>query len=74
MNLSIFVKVLQTLQHLLQDAGNAGLVQYPGLVLATGDDMLDDVQDRAWKIRGMSTRCTKHGRQIVVWQVVKGML
>lgn len=47
MNLSIFVKVLQSLQDLLQDAGDAGLVQHPGLVLATRDDMLDDVQNRA---------------------------
>lgn len=50
MNLSIFVKVLQSLQDLLQDAGNAGLVQHPGLVLATGDGVLDDVQDRACKV------------------------
>lgn len=49
-NLSIFVEVLQPLQDLLQDGGDAGLVQHPGLVLATGDDVLDDVQDGACKI------------------------
>lgn len=49
MNLSIFVKVLQPLKNLLQDSGNAGLIQHPGLVFATGDDMLDDVKDRACK-------------------------
>lgn len=75
-NLSIFVKVLQSLQDLLQDGGNAGLVQHPGLVLTTGDDMLDDVQDRACKSRGLSTDAlAKHGGQIlVIRQVVIRML
>lgn len=44
MNLPVFVKVLQRLQDLFQDGGDAGLVQHSGLVLATRDDMLDDVQ------------------------------
>ena len=46
-NLSILVKVLQALQHLSQDGGNAGLIQHPVLMFPTGDDMLDDVQHRA---------------------------
>ena len=48
MNLSVFVEVFQGFQHLLQDAGDAGLIQHPGLMLPTGDDVLDDVQHRAW--------------------------
>lgn len=46
-DLPIFVEVLQPLQDLLQDGGDAGLVQHPGLVFAAGNDMLDDVQNRA---------------------------
>ena len=46
-NLSILVKVLQALQYLSQNGGNAGLIQHPVLVFPTGDDMLDDVQHRA---------------------------
>lgn len=60
MNLSIFVKILQSLQDLLQDGGNAGLVQHPGLVLATGDDMLDDVQDRACKVEACQQMHSQH--------------
>lgn len=49
MNLPIFVKVLQPLQDFFQDGGDAGLIQHSGLVLATRDDMLDDVQHWACK-------------------------
>lgn len=44
MNLPVFVEVLQPLQDLLQDAGDAGLIQHAALVLATRDDVLYDVQ------------------------------
>lgn len=55
MNLPIFVKVLQPLQDFFQDGGDAALIQHSGLVLATRDDMLDDVQHWAWeKGRGLS--------------------
>lgn len=47
MDLPIFVEVLQPLQDLLQDGGDAGLVQHSSLVFATRNDMLDDVQDGA---------------------------
>lgn len=47
MDLPVLVEVLQPLQDLLQDGGDAGLVQHPGLVFTARDDMLDDVQDRA---------------------------
>lgn len=61
------MKVLQSLQDLLQDGGNAGLVQHSGLVLATGDDMLDDIQDRACESRGLSTDIlTKQGGYILM--------
>ena len=45
MDLPIFVKVLQPLQDLLQDAGDAGLVQHSSLVFSARNDMLDDVQN-----------------------------
>lgn len=47
MDLPIFVEVLQPLQDLLQDGGDAGLVQHASLVLAARNDMLDDVQNGA---------------------------
>lgn len=68
-NLSIFVEVLQPLQDLLQDGGNAGLVQHPGLVLATGDDVLDDVQDGACKTEARQQPRTPD-REILARQVV----
>lgn len=43
MNLSIFMQVLQRLQYFFQDGGDAGFIQYSRLVLATRDDMFDDV-------------------------------
>lgn len=49
MDLPIFVEVLQPLQDLLQDGGDAGLVQHSGLVFAARNDMLDDVQNWAWE-------------------------
>lgn len=48
-DLPVFVEVLQPLQDLLQDGCDAGLVQHSSLVLAARNDMLDDVQNRAWE-------------------------
>lgn len=47
MNLPVFVKVLQALQHFLQNGSDASLIQHAVLVLPAGDDMFDDVQHRA---------------------------
>lgn len=49
MNLPVFVEVLEPLQDFFQNGGNAGLIQHTGLMLTTRDDVLDDVQHRAWE-------------------------
>lgn len=56
MDLPVFVEVLQPLQDLLQDAGDAGLVQHSSLVLAARNDVFDDVQNRAWETGRHSVR------------------
>lgn len=56
MDLPVFVEVLQPLQDLLQNAGDAGLVQHSSPVLATRNDVLDDVQNRAWETGRHSVR------------------
>lgn len=50
-DLSVLVKVLQALKHIFQHGGYAGLVQDACLVLASWDDMLDDVQHWAWQTK-----------------------
>lgn len=49
MNLPVFVEVLEPLQDFFQNGGNAGLIQHTGLMLTARDDVLDDVQHRAWE-------------------------
>lgn len=57
MDLPIFVKVLQSLQDFFKDGGDAGFIQHSGLVLATWDDMFDDVQHRACEKDRLVARC-----------------
>lgn len=69
MDLPIFVEVLQPLQDLLQDGGDAGLVQHAGLVFATRNDMLDDVQNGAWETGRDSVRMQKKKSPGSKWNV-----
>lgn len=48
-DLSVFMQVVQPLQHLLKDCGYTGFIQDTSLVFSFGHNVLYNIQNRAWR-------------------------